>query len=158
LHAVDPKDPPVVPVHVEGDQVPAPAGGDETVRLHQPEALPTVPGAVLEAEALAAGDCPRHFRQEHWVDLHPIPRHGHRCRAQDGHASAESCRQDLLELGKGPDRRFVNAGDCLPDRGAEPDGDGHCLLIVEEERGHRRTRDEPIPANRSERAFHRVTQ
>jgi hypothetical protein len=139
-HPVQAQRAPVVPVEVEGEQVPPPAGGHELVRLHasdgwlpagrrvgqlDPEPVAGRPrereqgvGVHLDAPALERRD-----RVVHGPDLSPQPRGQH-----------------LVQLGERADRGLAGPGDRAAGGEAQRDGGGDGLLVVEQQgrQGHPR--------------------
>ena len=137
-HPVQAQRAPVVPVEVEGEQVPPAAGRHELVRLHAPYGrLATgrrvgqldpdpVAGRPREREQgvgvhLDAPALERRDRVVHGADLGPQPRGQH-----------------LVELGQRPHRGLAGPGDRAAGGQAERDGGGDGLLVVEQQRrqGH----------------------
>jgi Epoxide hydrolase N terminus len=50
------------------------------------------------------------------------------------HSAPQRRREQLLELGQGSHRRLLDSGRRATGRGAQPDGDGYRLVVVEEQR------------------------
>ncbi|GAA2269510.1 hypothetical protein GCM10010415_39530 [Streptomyces atrovirens] len=127
---------PVRAVDVPGDQVPAALGAHQAVRLHGAAGPRAVVAPVLEAQALGVPAEVGQFGQHGRVDRvrAGTAQHGHGEGVQGAHAAAQPVRQHLFQLGEGPYGTLADALDALPGGGAQPDGDGHGLLVVQQQR------------------------
>jgi len=105
-----------------------------------------VVASVAKAQALvvAAG------RSDHGEHLVVDDRSAHGVgdggRADGVDAAAHSCREDALELGERAHRGLLDTGDADARGRAQADGDGHRLLVVEQQRRHRGPADEAVAA------------
>jgi hypothetical protein len=66
--------------------------------------------------------------------------------------------QDLLELHEGADRRLLDAAHGGAGGGPQADGDRDRLVVVEQERRHRRARVQPVASGRTGDSIHRVAE
>jgi len=64
----------------------------------------------------------------------------------------------VFELGQGPHRRVLDTVDRRAGRRPQADGDGHRLVVVEDQRGHVRSRAEPVAAGHPGRGVDGVAQ
>ena len=155
VHAVGPPRPAVA---VPGDEVPAAAEVHERVRLGQPPALAAVARPVAEADALAVARRRRDDRERLGVDGRPAARHGRRDRLHRLHAPAQVRGEDLLELDERAQRRVLDPGHRRARRGAQPDGDRDRLVVVEQQRRHRRAGVQPVAAERARAGLDRIPE
>lgn len=156
---VHPEGPPVLPLQVVGDQVPPAPRAHQPVRLHQPPRLGPVPRPVGEPQPLRPGHRPGHHRQRPRVHARPVPpRQRDRGRLQRAHPVPQPRGQDLLQLRQGPYGGLLDPLDRVPGPRPQPHRDRHGLLVVEEQRRHRRPRHQPVPALGAQRGLHRVAE
>jgi hypothetical protein len=93
----------------------------------------------VNRRAVAAGD--RDRRGPHGVDPVAQPR-----------------RQHLLELEQRTDRGLLDPGHGAAGGGPQADGDGHRLVVVEQQRRQGRARAEPVAAGHTRGGVHRVAE
>ena len=102
------------------------------MRLDRTDGAGAVVGPVAEAQLLmvaaGAGERGQHGRVDGRGGRVGRDRHG--VVGQRAHPAAQPGWQDLLELGQGADRRLLDAGDRAAGGGAQPDCDGHSLVVV----------------------------
>jgi hypothetical protein len=146
VEAVDPEGAPVVPVDVPCHQVPPLAGGHESVWLDVTRALLPVATPVVEADPLvvATGMDDRH--QHVGVDCRSRSGQGHGVGLQGVDPPAQPQRQHLLELGQGPQRGLLHAYHRAPGCGPQAHGNGHRLVVVQQQGRHGRPRLQAVPA------------
>jgi hypothetical protein len=70
-------------------------------------------------------------------------------RLQRGDPAAQVPRQHLLDLGQGAQRRLLAVADAVHRGGAQPHGDGHGLVVVEQQRRDAGAAGELVPARRA---------
>ncbi|GGW69565.1 hypothetical protein GCM10010340_54710 [Streptomyces griseoloalbus] len=106
------------------------------MRFHGATGRRAVVAPVLEAQALGVpaevGQLGQHGRVDGVGAGAAQHRHGEG--VQGTHAAAQPVRQHLLQLGEGAYGGLADALHALPGGGAQPDGDGHGLLVVQEQR------------------------
>ena len=156
---IDAEGPPGVAVEVAGNEVPAPPGVDEAVRLH--------PALRRVALAIEVGEVEAFEPAAPLGEGHAGGR-GRRTRArrpeyvgglvQRPHPLAKADRQHLLELGEGGDGRVVETGDATAGSDPQPDGDGDCFVVVEQQRRQGATGAELVAAVRARLGVDRVTE
>jgi hypothetical protein len=134
LQAIHAERPPVAPVDVPGDQIPATSPADDAVRLDDAPALDVGPIAVAEAQLLVLPARGGDRRQERSVDRGYAGGAGYRDDVQSLHPVAQARREDLLDLGHGPQRGFCDPADDPTRRGAQADRDGDGFVIVQQQR------------------------
>ena len=105
-----------------------------------------VVAAIGEPQPLVVAARGRDHRERVGVDAGPGERIRHGDRAHRVHAPAQPRGEDLLELRERTDRRLLEPADARVRRGAQADGDGDRLLLVEEQRRQRRARAEAVAA------------
>jgi hypothetical protein len=66
--------------------------------------------------------------------------------------------KDLFQLGQRADRGFLYPGDSAPGRCAQADRDRDGFLVIEQQRGQRRARAEPVTARCAGHGVHRVAE
>ena len=153
---VDPVHPvgaPVRPLHVPGHQVPPVRGVHQAERLHLPPAL-----TVGEPEPLVVAAGGRDDGEQLRIDsgLAAPERDGRRMQGPDPVAQPRG--QHLFQLQQGADRRLADAGNGTAGRPAEPDGHGHRLLVVQQQRWHRGAGGQPVAASGAAGGVHRVAE
>jgi hypothetical protein len=79
-------------------------------------------------------------------------------RAQGADATAKVGRQDLLELDQRPHGGLVDTDHGGAGGSAEPDRDGDRLVVVQEQRRHRRPGAEPVAAGGTGERLDRVAE
>jgi hypothetical protein len=101
---------------------------------------------------------------EHGQGLRADPRPGFVARHRDGiggkgvDPAAQPGGQHLLELGERAQRGLLDPGDRAAGRVAQPDGDGHGLLVVQQQRRQCGAGTEPVAADRTPGGVHRVAE
>ena len=134
--------------------------GDQPVRLDGPHAAAAIVCPVVEPQPLVVAAGAGQRGQYGWVhrgrrrvgrDRHGVVRHRADPAAQPG-------RQHVLQLGQGAYRGLLDAGDRAARGGAQPDGDGYRLIVVEQQRWHGRPGTQPVPAVGAPAGVHRVAK
>ena len=93
------------------------------------------------------------------VDRRPAgPAQGGGGRSERLDATAQVRRQHLLELHERAHRRLLDAGDGPAGRRPQPDRDGDRLVVVEQQRRHRRAGRQPVAARRPGHRLDRIAQ
>jgi len=147
VDAIDTEGAPIVASAVPCDEVPAGSSMDEAVGFDGAHGWRA--GAVLifetEAFAIAAGASDR--REQIGVDARSAAAFEWDDESmKSGDALTETRRKDLLEFEKGADRGLFDAGDAALRRGAQAEGNGDGLVIIEEKRWKRGAGSELISA------------
>jgi hypothetical protein len=106
---------------------------------------------MVAASARDHGQRPR-------IDARPRERVRNGDRAHRVDAAPQPGWQDLLELREGADGRLLDPGHARAGRGAQPDGDRHRLLLVQQQRRQRRPGAEAIPAGHARRRGDRIAE
>jgi hypothetical protein len=86
------------------------------------------------------------------------PHRWHRHRAQRLDPAPQPGRHHLHDLGERADRGVLDADDRTLGGRLQAHGEGHCLLVVDDERGQCGARCELVPAVDAAVGLHRVTQ
>ncbi|KMS73343.1 hypothetical protein ACM01_19070 [Streptomyces viridochromogenes] len=133
--AVDAERTPVLAVEIPGDQVPAALAAHQAVRLDGTAGGCALVIAVLEAQPLGVPAEVGEFGQHGRVDGGGLgaAQHRHGEGVEGAHAAAQPVRQDLLQLGEGPYGGLADALDALARGGAEADGYGDRLVVVQQQ-------------------------
>ncbi|KES03038.1 hypothetical protein BU52_32740 [Streptomyces toyocaensis] len=84
--------------------------------------------------------------------------HRHGVGVQGAHAAAQPVRQHLFQLGEGPYGALADPLDALSRGGAQPHGDGHGLLVVQQQRRQFRAGAQPVPAAGARAGVDRVAE
>ena len=158
LEPVDAKRAPVRAVAVPGDEVPAPAEVDEAVRLDDAAALLRLAAAVGEAQPLAVAARAGDRRQGLRIDHRPARGQRREHRAERVDAPAQVRRQHLLELDERADRGLLDARHGRAGGGPQADRDRDRLVVVEQQRWHRRAGMQAVASGRSGDRIHRIAQ
>ena len=162
--AVDAERAPVVAVEVERHQVPPVARRHQPVRLDVTASGAVVAGAVVEAQPVVA---PGGLGQRHQhpdvgrsvgVVRAPRPPEAHRHLAEGVDPLAQRAGHDLEQLGQGGDGGLAERRFGGPRQLAQPERDGHRLVVVEQQRGQPTARAEGVPAVAPGRALDRVPE
>ena len=158
LDAVEAKGAPVVAVEVERHQVPAMAAVDDRDGLDVAAAGLVIARDVgeLEPGGVAAGGGER--REDIGVD--PWALEGE-CRcgaAQRADAAAQPGGENLLELGQRAHRGLLDARNRARGGGAQPDGDGDRLGVIEQQRRQLAAGAQPVAPGHPRRGLHRVAE
>lgn len=105
--------------------------------------------AVLEAQPLTVAAGVGEFREHARVHGGGLgaAQHRHGEGVEGAHAAAQSARQDLFELGEGAYGGLADALDALPGGRAQPDRDGHRLVVVQQQRRQLGSRAELVAAS-----------
>jgi hypothetical protein len=146
LHAVDAEVAPVLAVDVEGHQIPALSGVDEAVRFDVADALSAVVRPVFEADALVVAGGGGDDGQRLGVDGGAAAGRRHGDGLQGVDPGAQPGRQHLFQFGERSDRAFLDAGDGAAGGGAQADGHGDRLLVVQKQRWHLGASAQLVPA------------
>ncbi len=159
-HPVATEGAPVVALEVEGDEVPAHPPVDESVGLDP--SLGGGPGVVGvgEPDHLAVTRGRGDHREQLALDVGGAPPAGDAdgVRLQRVDPPAEPLGQHLEQLGQRPERGLLHPVDRSPAGGAQRDRDGDRLVVVEQQRRHRRAGGEAVAADRSAGGEHRVAE
>jgi hypothetical protein len=127
--------------------------------LDDPPAGRSVSGPVLEAQPFVVGHCRRQHGELLGIDGRGVLRRQWDGRGvQRADAVPQPGRQYLFELGERTDGCLLDAVDGLDGRCTQADGDGHGFVVVEQQRGHRLARDQPIAADRAHRRLYRIAE
>ncbi|GGX35687.1 hypothetical protein GCM10010297_66140 [Streptomyces malachitofuscus] len=139
---------PVLAVEIPGDQVPAALGTHQAVRFDGAPGGRAVVPPVLEAQPLGVPAEVSQLGQHRGVDgvRAGAAQHRHGEGVQGAHAAAQPVRKHLFQLGEGPYGGLADALDALSGGGAQPDGDGHGLLVVQQQRRQFRARAQLVAA------------
>ncbi len=137
--AVEAEGAPVLAVAVVGDEVPAAAEGDEAVGLDPAVGAVGVAGGVAEPQRLVVAAGLGEGGEDGSVDDGSLgPRAGGVGLRGDGvHPAAQPGRHQADHLGERLHRGLLqpaDAGDARGRGGAQPDGDRHRLVVLEEQR------------------------
>jgi hypothetical protein len=92
------------------------------------------------------------------IDGRACDRHRDRRRPERGDPPSQMRRQNLLELDEGADGGLLDAGHRCPGGGPQPDRDGDRLVLVEQQRRHRRAGAQPVAAGRPGQRLDRVAE
>ena len=124
--------------------------------------VPLAGFGVVEADLLPIPDRRRDGGQQPDLDLRighigsGVLRTGADGAAQGLDLAPEPVRQDRLELGQGASTGLLDPGD--PGRRRKPDGDGHRLLVVEQQRRQLGPDAEPVVPIPTAYGVHRVVE
>jgi hypothetical protein len=128
------------------------------VRLDVAARRGSVAAAVVEPQALRVaargGDRCEVLR----IDGRTARGRRDRGRAERRDPAAQVRREHLLELDERADRGLLDSGHGRAGRGAEADRDRDRLVLVEQQRRHRRPGAQPVPARRPGERLDRVAQ
>ncbi|GGQ98700.1 hypothetical protein GCM10010280_53090 [Streptomyces pilosus] len=118
------------------------------MRLDGAAARRAVVAPVVEPQPFGVPAEVRQFGQHGRVDGvgAGTAQHRHGVGVQRAHTAAQPLRQHLLQFGEGPYRGLADALDALPGGGAQPDGDGDGLLVVQQQRRQFGTGTQPVAA------------
>ena len=134
-HPVDPQRAPGVAGNVAGHQVPAGPGAHQAVRIDQPLGVPALAVAVGKAEPVALARAGQ-LHQDCGADAVGVPTPQLEGGPVDGADPLhQRAGQHLLQLGQGRQGGIVDPGNAPVGRQAQPQGDGHGLVVVEQQRG-----------------------
>jgi hypothetical protein len=114
-------------------------------------------GGVVEAQHLPGPHGRPDGHQHARVDLRRTADRSDRRHLDRVHPAAEPVGHHLADGRQRPQRGLLDAGHGGR-RGLQRDGDGHGLLVVEQQRRHPAARVEPVPAVRAHDRAHRVAQ
>ncbi|GAA4045548.1 hypothetical protein GCM10022233_13900 [Streptomyces shaanxiensis] len=91
--------------------------------------------AVLEAQPLGVPAEVGELGQDGRVDAGGLgaAQHRHGEGVEGAHSAAQAARQDLLQFGEGPYGGLADALDALACGGAQADGDGYGLVVVQQQ-------------------------
>ncbi|KOG43443.1 hypothetical protein ADK37_01505 [Streptomyces resistomycificus] len=104
--------------------------------------------AVLEAQPLGVAAEVGQLGEDGRVDGggQRAAQHRHGEGVEGADPAAQPARQDLFQLGESPDRGLADAVDALPGGRAQAHGDGHGLVVVEQQRRQFGTRAQLVAA------------
>jgi hypothetical protein len=149
---------PVGAAAVPGDEVPPAPEVHERVGLDLAAARGAVAAAVGEPEALGVAAGGGDGGEVLGIDRRPARGTCHRRGGEGGDAAPQVLRQHLLELDERTDRGLLDPGHGRARRGAQPDGDGDRLVLVEQQRRHGAPRAQPVAARRAGERLHRIAE
>ncbi len=95
------------------------------------------------------------LRRRHSID---VPHEGDGCCSQGLHLTLKAGRQEPVDPGQSGQRGALDTRDRHPGRDPEEHGDGHSLVLVEQQRRHVRPHTQAITAGRARRAVNAVAE
>src|SRR5918993_1357966 len=131
-------------VAVPRQQVPTVAGVDQPMRLDPAGLVLAGMAGVVEAQLLGVPAGGGEGDQDVGIHRGPAARRRHSGLPQRIQPRAQPGREGLLQLGDRPQRGLLDPGDRAGRCGAQPQPDGHGLLVVEQQRRHRRPGPQPV--------------
>lgn len=153
---VDAEGAPLTDIAIPTDQVPAAAGVGRLERLDAALTLPALIVAVGEADTFAAQAAGGHDDQRLGGDVRDLRRaHVNRGRVQGAYALSKGRGHDLFDLGQSRHRGGIDPRDGRGRREPQADGEGHRLVVVEEQRREPPSDAELVPVRGG---IHRVAQ
>jgi hypothetical protein len=155
---IDAEGAPVLAVAVPGDQIPAAAEVDERVRFDFAATVGALPASIGKAKAfgVAARGCDH--RQMLRVDGRAADHRRDSRRAQGADATAKVSRQHMFELDQCPHCGLLDPGHGRAGGGTEADRDRDRLVVVEQQRRHRRSGAKPVAAGGTGERLDRVAE
>ena len=155
---VHPEGPPIGPLEVVGDEVPASVGGHEPVRLDTAPAVATILGLVGEDRPLAVVTCLRQFYETFRGDKFAGRHERHGGGPQSRQLCPQARREEAVELGEGGERPSFDARHRGRRRDAEHDCHRHRLVVVEQEGRDVTATSEAVAAAGPRRAFYLIAE
>jgi hypothetical protein len=114
--------------------------------------------ARVEAQSLAVATRGRDHAADAGIHGGAATGHAHGRDLQRLDPVTQPRRQDLLQLGQGPQRDLLDAGHCGARGHPQPDRDGDGLVVVEQQRRERGTRAQPVAASDARPGVHRISE
>jgi len=156
-HAVDPEDPPVIPVEIPRKQVPERSPAHQSLRFGMTDPLAAPGLGVAEPQPLVAADRGGDRAESRQIKRRSHPWNNARRLPYRLDAPTQARGQHLLQLRERGKRCLFDTEPLGRDR-TQPDRDRDRLLVVKQQWGHRRPGDQPVAARDARTRVHGIAE